>query len=216
MQEFFHQQYQEIWKDSKKFKPMKHNKSPSFFDNASKSSGLKTSIKIPSFKLIPPNFQLKQQIQRSKITPPPSFAVPSCLMLPTTPPVSLSFVTSACCSTVRNNAAKAGCASTWVFPKIGVQHPKLDGFFIGKNPYFLMDDLGGKGTTIFGNHPYLKMIINCICIVFFFCFQAGFWDLLDIKLLMCWRDRQKTMSSRWCGFFSLVRGVTDPWNNPTI
>jgi len=38
---------------------------------------------------------------------------------------------------------------TWVFPKIGGKHPKMDGENNGK-PYFLMDDLGGK-PTIFGN-----------------------------------------------------------------
>ena len=37
----------------------------------------------------------------------------------------------------------------WMFPKIEVFSPKLDGESNGK-PYFLMDDLGGK-PTIFGN-----------------------------------------------------------------
>ena len=39
--------------------------------------------------------------------------------------------------------------SIWVFPKIG-KHPKMDGENNG-NPYYLMDDLGGKRTTIFRN-----------------------------------------------------------------
>ena len=32
--------------------------------------------------------------------------------------------------------------STWVFPKIVVKPPKMDGENNGKQPYVLMDDLG--------------------------------------------------------------------------
>ena len=49
----------------------------------------------------------------------------------------------------KNSRAKY---SIWMFPKIGVFHPKMDGEHNGK-PYFLMDDLGGK-THYFRKHPY--------------------------------------------------------------
>ena len=43
----------------------------------------------------------------------------------------------------------------WVFPKIGLPQ---NGWFIMENPYFLMDDLGGK-PTILGN-PLMAMETN--------------------------------------------------------
>ena len=41
----------------------------------------------------------------------------------------------------------------WVFPKIGGKPPKMDGENHGSKPYEQMDDLGGKGTPIFGLTP---------------------------------------------------------------
>ena len=153
MQEFFHQQYRQIWKDSKEFKPMKHNKSPSFFDDASKCSGLKTSIKIPSFKLIPPNFQLKQQIQGSKIhpLPPAPLSQAACCQLQL-PPFRFRFDHLRLLLHGAQQRRKGGMRLHLGVSK-NRETPQIRWWKYWRNPYFLMDDLGGKGTTIFGNHP---------------------------------------------------------------
>ena len=44
----------------------------------------------------------------------------------------------------------------WVFPKIGVFTPKMDGLFHGK-PYVQIDDLGGFTTPIFSSTPIYLM-----------------------------------------------------------
>ena len=54
--------------------------------------------------------------------------------------VSVSPIKTGC-----NSPALNGCFQKYWYPK-------MDGLFHGK-PYFLMDDLGGKTTPIFGSTP---------------------------------------------------------------
>jgi len=57
---------------------------------------------------------------------------------------------------LRGNPPPQYEGTIWVFPKIGKWAPKMDGENHG-NPYFLMDDLGGK-PTILGNPHMLTMV----------------------------------------------------------